>query len=82
VIALRCCECGRTNEQLAPSDDVRPYGPGGQPICHACAMSTPELRAIAKRAIDGAFDRIEAAGDVAVIGDDLYGVEPLKKRDS
>ena len=41
--APQACElCGKI-------DECRPYGPNDEQICFECAMSTPEMQAIAER---------------------------------
>ena len=74
----KCCQCGKTNKQLhSDNDDLRPYGPDGAPICHACAHSTEELEREA-RMRQGEFAAVEAlsmvlqakAGQVPVYGAD------------
>ena len=37
-----CEMCGKV-------DECRPYGPNDENICFDCAMSTPELKAIAEK---------------------------------
>jgi hypothetical protein len=54
-----CCDCHSTTAQL------RPYGPGGKPICNPCAMK-PERFAEAKR-------RMEAACEAAIAQADADG---------
>lgn len=46
----RCYVCGDPN-------DLRPYGKGGQPICHPCANNDPERKAEAHRQVDEAIRR-------------------------
>lgn len=36
--------------------ELRPYGPQGENICFACAMSTPEMQSAAERAFGGRLD--------------------------
>jgi len=79
---LKCCVCHKTDEELSPNGDLRPYGPGGQPICHACAMSTPELEAVAMSQLNKRMNAIEAAGKTVCIGNDLYGVQPFESEES
>ena len=40
----QCDMCGEIKE-------LRPYGPRGETICYECATSTPEMRALAERAM-------------------------------
>lgn len=49
-----CCDCERQNNfPAAPGTkqvELRPYGPGGAPICYECAFATPEREKQAERA--------------------------------
>jgi hypothetical protein len=33
-------------------DECRPYGPRGEEICFKCAMSTPEMEAVARKQME------------------------------
>ena len=75
-----CCACGRSadrslNERGKFKVELRPYGPGGQPICFECATSTPEAEEQTKRAFGAILDGAQAmGGGVASITD--HGIEP------
>ena len=79
--ALRCCYCNRIEAELPPNDDLRPYGPGGQPTCYACAMETPERAKVAEGRLAAKFAEIEAAGDIPATASFFYGVQPMRRRD-
>ena len=49
-----CYSCGPTEREL------RPYGPGGAPICHPCMKADPEREKAASQVYIGKL--IEAAG--------------------
>lgn len=51
--------------------EIRPYGPDGQPVCHSCAMRTPESKEEAKRQFGLRLTRAEigSPAGVAMIGD-------------
>lgn len=51
-----CHYCGSTDEEL------RPYGPGGEPLCFPCMMADPEREAAAGRAYMAQLDAAEAIG--------------------
>ena len=58
-----CCFCSRP-EQSEDQDprgahDLRPYGPGGAPICYVCAMK-PENRKAADAQMHALLDAAEA----------------------
>lgn len=59
-----CCYCGT-------SRDLRPYGPGGAPLCFGCMKATPEREAEAKRQFGGMLDR----EGVVVVGVPQHGIE-------
>ena len=75
-----CCACGRAedhtlNERGKFTVELRPYGPGGAPICFECATSTPEAEEQAKRAFHAILDGATAmGGGIATLTD--HGVEP------
>lgn len=83
-----CCVCGRApdrtlNERGKFTVELRPYGPGGAPICFECATATPEAEAQIKGAFGALLDAAQAASPTgtAVIGhghDD--GPDPLDAR--
>lgn len=59
-----CCYCGTTES------DLRPYGPGGRPVCFPCMKAKPEREAQAHKALGALIGAAEAASPhgVAVIG--------------
>lgn len=70
-----CCVCGRAedrtlNERQRFTVELRPYGPGGAPICHECAFATPEAKAQTERSFAALLGAAEAASPTgtAVIG--------------
>jgi len=67
-----CCVCGEPErgDALDPTGehDLRPYGPGGQPICWLCA-SKPEREEETNRQIGAAFDAISDRGEIPAITD-------------
>lgn len=75
-----CCICGRSedrtrDERAKFACELRPYGPGGAPICYQCATSTPEREAEAERNFGAILDGATAmGGGVATITD--HGIEP------
>lgn len=75
-----CCVCGRSKDKTLDERgkftvELRPYGPGGQPICFECATATPEAKEQAKRAFFAILNGAQAmGGGVASITD--HGVEP------
>lgn len=68
-----CCACGSSelprSEDPKGSSELRPYGPGGQPICYACAMD-PGRRA----ETDRQFDQQLAAAERQAIAEGAAGV--------
>lgn len=70
-----CCVCRRAadrtlNERGKITVELRPYGPGGTPICYECATASPEAQEQAKRAFGALLDASTAASPTgtAVIG--------------
>jgi len=48
-----CCHCGRAEDRTLDERgkwtcELRPYGPGGAPICFQCATASPERDATTK----------------------------------
>lgn len=75
---MNCCKCGRLGES-AGGGELRPYGPGGAPICFDCA-TRPENQAAAEAVFGTLLDAAMAMSPVgsAVIGAELvYGPQPL-----
>ena len=74
-----CCYCGTTDDLL------RPYGPGGAPLCFPCLKSTPEREAQAGAAFGALLDANAAMSPTgAVVLNDpelrpLQPDEPLAK---
>jgi hypothetical protein len=70
-VSRSCCACDRA-EDLANRVELRPYGPGGKPICFDCAMQPDRLEETERN-----FNRkLDAAGSVVVLTSD--GPAPLK----
>ena len=80
---LICCVWGNPEkgDALDPTgeSELRPYGPGDQPICFSCATATPERDQATTERFNVLLDRIQAAGGVPVITE--AGVFPLKATD-
>lgn len=57
-----CYNCGTTEKEL------RPYGPGGKPVCFDCAFATPEAQAQTEGAFDALLDAVIAVSPVVFIG--------------
>lgn len=53
-----CYYCGTTEAEL------RPYGPGGSPLCFACMKADPEREAEAGRNLEAQLDAAQAASDI------------------
>lgn len=69
-----CHYCGLVGEP----GDLRPYGPGGAPVCHPCATATPERREQTDAAMNVMFDAAEAmspSGSIVISVAD--GPQPL-----
>lgn len=71
---MGCHYCGTTER------DLRPYGPGGSPICHPCATATPEREAATHAAFDAQLEAMGAITPIVVIGDE-EGPRPLRPGD-
>lgn len=71
----RCYACGRATDRTLDERgkftvELRPYGPGGSWVCHACANATPERREEWQAAFStliGASEAVSSIG-VAAIG--------------
>lgn len=69
-----CCDCGREadrtlNERGKFTVELRPYGPGGAPICFDCMKATPDREATAVGAYGALLDAAGVIGEgVATIG--------------
>ena len=73
---IACCHCG-TTEQL------RPYGPGGAPICFACAQASPERKAETEAAMAAIFNASAAMSDIgAVLLHSESGFHPFTSADA
>lgn len=58
-----CHYCGPTDREL------RPYGPGGEPICFPCMKATPEREQAAGNVLGALLDANAAVGgNVVTIG--------------
>lgn len=60
-----CHYCGREG-------GLRPYGPGGAPVCFPCGTATPERERQAEQAFDALLHAAEASSPegVVAIGDE------------
>ena len=65
-----CYYCGKEKE-------LRPYGPGGAPVCFACAMDTPDRKAEAEQEFKSRLRDAASAGEMVMIGTDA-GPLPVK----
>jgi hypothetical protein len=68
---MGCHYCGRDedhtlNERGKMTVELRPYGPGGAPICFECATATPEREAQADAAFGALLSANEAVSPVGV----------------
>lgn len=71
-----CYYCGVTFRRL----ELRPYGPGGQLVCHPCG-NAPEHEAETKRNMNLALETaLATSGDVGILITDT-GPEPLVRED-
>lgn len=59
-----CYEC----KQGEPEQELRPYGPGGQWVCHPCATATPEKEDQAKQSFHTLLDAAAAVGGPIILG--------------
>lgn len=61
----RCYKCDQLN---GPKErELRPYGPGGQPICYECASATPETDAAAMAEFGRQLDAADKTTGVALL---------------
>lgn len=58
---MSCHYCG-TSERM-----LRPYGPAGADVCHACANATPERTAATTAAMVAVFAAAEAMSPTHVV---------------
>lgn len=76
-----CCDCGRThNFPAAPGTvkvELRPYGPGGAPICYECAFATPEREKQAEGAFGALLQANAAVSPVGVAAITDRGLVPF-----
>ena len=56
-----CHYCGSTEE------DLRPYGPGGSPICYPCMKADPARERAAENALGGLIDAAAAISPTGVV---------------
>ena len=70
----RCVYCGSTTAEL------RPYGPGGAPLCHLCMKATPEREAAAGAAFLALLDANEALSPTATTVLTSSGPAPFDAR--
>ena len=57
-----CCYCATTDAEL------RPYGPGGDPICFPCMKASPERERQAESAMGTLIEASGAIGDPLIVG--------------
>lgn len=69
-----CCDCGKPG-------DLRPYGPGGAPICFDCMKATPEREALAHAAFGAQMQAAAAISPIGAIMLTSEGPEPLFDED-
>ncbi len=79
---LRCYVCNKTNQELKPEDDLRPYGVNGQPICCTCAKTDPIRWTEAQKRINMRLNEIFGRGGIPVISDNAYTIEDLREKES
>lgn len=58
----KCKQNERPNGKFDPKRELRPYGPGGQLVCHECAFATPEDVAITEGSFYAQMEAAEAVG--------------------
>lgn len=56
----KCFYCGGDSGARGPEDGLRPYGPGGAPIHHACMMENPGAEKEAKKHFNKYFNAAPA----------------------
>lgn len=79
-----CCVCRRLpdrtlNERGKYTVELRPYGPGGAPICVECAFATPKQRAATAAAFGALLEAnraISPSGIVAITDEWLRPFDP------
>lgn len=76
--ATTCCKCGRANDRTLNERgkftvELRPYGPGGAPICFECATATPEAEARTAAAFGALLDAHDALPGVTTLSVDGLG---------
>ncbi len=57
--------------------DLRPYGPGGAPVCFPCATATPERNQAAQGAFGALLDANAAVSPVGVAAITDDGLRPF-----
>lgn len=68
-----CCLCKQE------CDDVRPYGPGAQPICFPCMKSDPAIEEEAKGHFFAAVNKAQILGGGQAVLDADLGPIPFPK---
>lgn len=64
-----CGTCGRSEDfERDSKSELRPYGPGGEPICYHCAFADEAAEERAKANFSVQFDAAQAMSNMVVIG--------------
>lgn len=72
-----CYYCGPTDREL------RPYGPGGSPICFPCMKASPEREEAAKQAFGALLDGSAAISPTGVVAiGESDGPRPFDPREA
>ena len=75
-MANKCGTCGREeNFPAIPESELRPYGPGGEPICFTCAFKDEESEQSAMANFAAQLDAANAISPVVMLGPN--GPEPF-----
>lgn len=78
MIDATCCKCGRSADRTLTGRgkftvELRPYGPGGAPICFQCATATPEAEQATKDAFGALLEAHDALPGVTTLSVDGIG---------
>jgi hypothetical protein len=78
---MTCHYCGRAENFPAASGteqvELRPYGPGGAPVCFECATATPEREKQAEQAFGVLLQGNEAISPVGIAAITDKGLVPF-----